>query len=288
MTEPDTISVVLPVHAGVDADHWGLALDSVAHQSLPATEIVIVEDGPLTPAHARVLEAFTATGAPVVRVVLPVNGGAGIANQAGLAAATGTWIAKVDADDICLPERFERQVAALARSGADLCGAAMLEFVGTPDNVVAIRSSPLTHDAISRRMRFNNPVNHPAAMFRRTVALEAGGYPDLRHMQDYDLFARMLVHGAVMANLPEPLVLFRAGADMHKRRSSRLFVRLEWRLQRRLRGYGLIGTPRMLVNLGVRLAFRFLPPSMLRLVYRRVLSSPVAAHTPEGSSEVLS
>ncbi len=107
-------------------------------------------------------------------------------------------------------------------------------------------------------------------------------------MQDYDLFARMLANGAVMANLAEPLVLFRAGADMHKRRSSRLFVRLEWQLQHRLRDYGLIGTSRMIANLGVRLAFRFLPPPMLRLVYRRVLSSPVAPSTPGGASEVLS
>ena len=288
MAEHDTISVVLPVHAGVDPDHWAAALASVASQSLQATEIVIVEDGPLTSNHAQVLEAFIATGAPVVRVVLPVNGGAGVANQAGLTRATGTWIAKADADDICLPERFERQMDELTRSGADLCGAAMLEFVDAPDNVVAIRSVPLDHEAIARRMRFNNPVNHPTAMFRRTAALDAGGYADLRHIEDYDLLARMLANGAVMANLAEPLVLFRAGTDMHKRRSSRLFVLLEWQLQHRLRDYGIIGTPRLIANLVVRLAFRFLPPPVLRLVYRRVLSSPVPTSTPGGASEVLS
>jgi hypothetical protein len=93
-------------------------------------------------------------------------------------------------------------------------------------------------------------------------------------MQDYDLFARMLVAGAVMMNLEEPLVLFRAGADMRRRRQAVGFARLEWLLQRSLHAYGLVSRPRMVINFVIRMAFRSLPAPLLRLAYARVLSRP--------------
>ena len=102
----------------------------------------------------------------------------------------------MDADDILLPHRFETQLAALQETGADLCGAAMWEFDDDPERPTRLRTNPATHEAIARRMRINNPINHPTAMYRRELALRAGGYPTMRFMQDYDLFARMLVDGA--------------------------------------------------------------------------------------------
>lgn len=276
----DDLSVLLPVYAGVDAGHLAVALESIAGQTLPAHEIVLVEDGPLTPEQHEVLDRFGAGHPELVRVALPVNGGAGVANQAGLAAATGAWIAKADADDVLVPERFERQVAALRASGADLCGSAMWEFDEDPDVPVRLRTNPLDHDAIARRMRFNNPINHPTVVYRRALALEVGGYPTMRFMQDYDLFARLLAGGARMMNLEEPLVRFRAGDTMRQRRSARGYLRLELDLQRQLRSYGLIGPVTMARNLAVRWTFRLLPQRLIRTTYSRFLSTPVRPGGP--------
>jgi glycosyltransferase involved in cell wall biosynthesis len=270
------LSVLLPVYAGVDPEHLAAALDSIAAQTLPAREVVVVEDGPLTPEQHRVLDDFAARHGGVVRVPLRVNQGAGVANQAGLRAATGAWIAKADADDLLVPHRFERQVAALRESGADLCGSAMWEFDEDPDHPLRLRANPLTHDAIARRMRFNNPINHPTVVYRRDLALEVGGYPAMRYMQDYDLFARLLAGGARVTNLDEPLVLFRAGDSMRKRRSARGYLALELELQRRLRSYGLVGPVTMTRNLVVRWTFRLLPQRLVRTTYARLLSTPVA------------
>jgi len=278
MTDDHTdLSVVLPVYAGVDAQHLAAALDSIAAQTLRAREVVVVEDGPLTAEQHAVLDGFAARQPGVVRVALPVNRGAGVANQAGLEAATGAWVAKADADDVLVPHRFERQVAALRESGADLCGSAMWEFDEDPDRPVRLRVNPLDHDAIARRMRFNNPINHPTVVYRRGLALEVGGYPTMRFMQDYDLFARLLAGGARMTNLEEPLVLFRAGDTMRKRRSARGYLGLELELQRRLRSYGVIGPVTMARNLAVRWTFRLLPQRLIRTTYSRFLSKPVAA-----------
>ena len=276
----EDLSVLLPVYAGVDPSHLAEALDSIAAQTLPAREIVLVEDGPLTREQHEVLDGFAAAHPELVRVALPVNGGAGVANQAGLRAATGAWIAKADADDVLVPERLERQVAALRKSGADLCGSAMWEFDEDPDLPVRLRTNPLRHEEIARRMRFNNPINHPTVVFRRGLALEVGGYPTMRFMQDYDLFARLLVAGARMINLEEPLVRFRAGDTMRRRRSARGYLRLELDLQRRLHSYGVIGPLAMARNLAVRWTFRLLPQRLVRATYARLLSTPVAPATP--------
>ena len=150
----------------------------------------------------------------------------------------------MDADDLLLPHRFETQLAALEETGADLCGAAMWEFDHDPEQPTRLRTNPASHEAIARRMRFNNPINHPTAMYRRELALRVGGYPTMRFMQDYDLMARMLAGGARMMNLPEPLVLFRAGdACCDAARPAATWLS-SVELQRNLRSYGLVGRGR--------------------------------------------
>lgn len=271
----------MPVHAGIRRDELVAAVESVLEQTVPVDEFVVVEDGPIPDELSAVLDAAQRGGGRVVRVRLPVNGGAGVANQAGLTVARGVWIMKVDADDINLPHRLETQLAVCVESGLDVCGAAMLEFDDDPGRPLAIRRSPGSMTDIRKRARFNNPMNHPTTFYRRELALRVGGYPQMRFMQDYDLFARLLVNGAKMANLEEPLVKFRGGSHMRRRRRGGEILRLEWDLQRRLRTYGLIGWFRTVRNLTVRVAFRLLPDRALRLVYGRMLSRPVAPKSEE-------
>jgi glycosyltransferase involved in cell wall biosynthesis len=245
-------------------------------QTRPADEIVVVEDGPIDERLDAVLIAATSRHPELLRLRLETNQGAGVANQAGLVAASGEWIAKVDADDISKPVRFERQLLELHRSGADVCGSSMLEFDGEAQNLIARRDVPLDHGSIARRMRFNNPFNHPTVMYRRALALSCGGYPEMRFMQDYVLFARMLGAGARMTNLSEPMVLFRAGDGMHRRRSGRGFWRLERQVQRELRAVGVVSRGRAAMNFVIRLGYRHLPVRALRWVHGHVLSSPLA------------
>jgi glycosyltransferase involved in cell wall biosynthesis len=240
-----------------------------------ADEVVIVEDGPLADAHYVVIDAFKNGSRAVQRVVRSMNGGAGLANQAGLERASGEWIAKADADDINLSERFERQLAFVTEHGVDVLGAAMFEFTEDPSQSSVIRRMPERHSKIARTMKMNSPINHPTSFYRRELALAVGGYSDLRFMQDYDLFARMLAGGARFANDPKPLVGFRADQGMYSRRTSREMTRCEWRLQHNLRDYGVVGPGRMWTNLALRLTFRRLPDRALKLAYRALFHTQI-------------
>ena len=210
----------------------------------------MVEDGPLRATQMAVLDGLEPATVPVRRVRLDTNAGVAAAVQAGVEAASSPWIARMDADDIALPHRFEAQL------GRDL--RRVLRRRGRSDDGVRRRPSQRrrhTPDAggarrIAAFLKRANPVNHPTVVFRRDLALEVGGYRPLAHLEDYDLWARMLVGGARFHNLPEPLLLFRSGDSMLARRRQRGVFRAEVTLQRNLHDYGLISRPRMAVNLG--------------------------------------
>ena len=271
------ISVVLPVYAGADPDHLRRALESVFAQTHPAEEVLVVEDGPLLPAHEQVLDRLGDAQPSLRRVRLEHNGGVAVATQAGVEAAAHPWIARMDADDLAMPERFARQLAVVRRGDVDVVGTAMVEFGDDEQVDVGLRAMPTEHDAIVRRMRRSNPLNHPTVLFRRSLALGVGGYRRLDHLEDYDLFARMWAAGARLHNLPEPLLHYRADDAMFARRRQTGIHRSELQLQRNLHDYGLVSRPGMLLNLVARTGFRLLPESLMRRAYRVLFHQPPAA-----------
>jgi len=259
----DTVSVLMAVYGGTDPVAFEEALRSVRDQTRAPDEVVLVVDGPVGTAHEVVLARAALDLPGLRRVDLPANVGLGTALARGLAECTGTWIARADADDVNEPERFAAQLRAV-HAGAEVCGAAMTEMVG--GSVQGVRRMPTDHHAIARRMRTRNPINHPTAFFRRAAALDAGGYQELPFLEDYDLWARMLVSGARFMNLPEALVRFRADG-MLDRRSGPEVRRAERELQCRLRRYGLVSAGRGWWNLVIRNVFRALPRPLMKRAY---------------------
>ena len=274
---PPTLTVLMTTYAGTTVEQLERSIRSIREQTRPPDEFLVVVDGPVPPALDDALA--TAASAPgTLRVErLPRNVGSGLASARGLELATGDFVARHDSDDISLPHRLERQMAAVEERSLDLVGSAMLEFEGDPANVVGVRTNPRTHAQIAARMRLNNPINNPSVVFRRDLALDVGGYADLPYMQDYDLFARMLAAGARAENLAEPLVLFDAGDGMLARRGGWRMLPHEWTIQRRLRDAGTIGTALMVRNMVVRGAFRLMPPRLLKRVYAVLFRRGTAA-----------
>ncbi|MFD0996013.1 glycosyltransferase involved in cell wall biosynthesis [Pseudoclavibacter chungangensis] len=278
------ISVVLPVYHRIDPEQFGAALESLRTQTQPATEIVIVADGPLTPGLDAVIEAFDPSPTRLDVVRLAENGGTAVAMQAGVDAVTQPWIARQDADDLSLPRRFEICAPYTASDRYDLIGGAMYEFEGTPDNVLGIRRMPEDLDAIRRAVRSNNPINNPTIMLRRSAIDAVGGIREVYLMEDYDLVARMLAAGSGAINLQEPLVLFRTDGMFTRRRGARV-AQAERQMQSTLHELGLVSRPRMLLNIAVRTAARRLPSGVFEWLYKRVfrrgVTAPPAATTQE-------
>jgi glycosyltransferase involved in cell wall biosynthesis len=271
MHEPFTL--LLSVWDGDQPDHLLQAFCSaVDEQTLRPAQVVIVRDGPVRDELAAWLAELKATSpAPVTLVPLEQNRGLGPALDAGMAASQFDVIARMDADDVAMPHRFEVQIPLIA--DADIVGAGLLEFVGDIGHVVGQRVPPTDPEQIQRYARMHDPFNHPTVVYRRQAVQAAGGYGDLPLMEDYALFARMLQNGARAVNVAEPLVFYRVGATAFKRRGGTDLLRSELRLQREFRRQRFTTPAEYARNVMVRGGYRLIPWWCRRAVYK-----PMVAH----------
>ena len=266
MHEP--FALLVSVYDGDRPDYVRRALRSaVADQTVRPDQVIIVQDGPVRAELADCLEQIKAScTSPVTFLRLEHNGGLGPALDHGLAASWYDVIARMDADDIAMPHRFEVQLPLIAE--ADIVGSGLLEFVTDTDQIIGQRVPPLDPGHIARYARVHDPFNHPTVVYRRQAVLAAGGYGDHPLMEDYALFVRMIQGGARTLNVPEPLVFYRVGQTAFKRRGGMALLRSELRLQREFRRSGFISPAEYLRNLLVRGGYRLIPWWLRRAVYR--------------------
>jgi glycosyltransferase involved in cell wall biosynthesis len=266
-------SLLLPVHASDNVEFVRQAFRSaVDEQTLRPDHIVMVRDGPISDELAQCIDELrTASPVPVTFVPLERNCGLGPALDAGLAASPHDVIARMDSDDVAMPQRFEVQLPLIA-AGADIVGSGLLEFGRDTDDIVGQRTPPCDPAEIAHFARIHDPFNHPTVVYRRSAVLAAGGYGDLPLMEDYWLFARMLANGAKAANVAEPLVYYRVGAGAYQRRGGRALLRSELALQRKLRDEGFTSPTQYVRNVLIRGGYRLLPWWVRRAAYRIVVA----------------
>ena len=181
----------------------------------------------------------------------------------------------MDSDDICVPDRFERQVAFMdSHPEIAISSGYIEEFETDPQRPVSTRRVPLTSEAIHRYLKRRSPFNHVAVMFRKSAVLASGNYQSVPYFEDYDLWVRMDQKGFFGANLPVTLVYARIGNDMIGRRQGLSYCRHELFFLRRARESGFLSFPEYLAALVVRIPVRLLPKPILALVYKIVRMPP--------------
>lgn len=269
-TQPP-FSVLMSLYVREDPEALDIALKSLAAQTHPADEIVMVLDGPILPAHSAVLDQHAAN-LPLKIVPLPENVGLARALTAGLAACSHEWVARFDTDDWSRPDRFAMQFAFLAQNpSVVLLGSWIGEFDHDPRKITQVRELPLSHEEIVRYGRRRNPFNHMTVVFRRSIVQEVGGYQHLSLMEDYWLWVRILQAGYRTANQPELLVHARAGLPMIARRGGAHYVRSEIAAQTRFWQLGFLPAGTALTNCVLRSIPRLMPAGLRSFLYRRIL-----------------
>jgi GT2 family glycosyltransferase len=217
------VSVLMTIYNA--APYLRRTLDSLSAQTFGNWELVAVENGSRD-ASPRILADWN--DARLRAVELPENIGRTAALRLGLERARGQYVAVLDADDLCLPERLRLEVEFLdAHQDAVLVGA-WTDLIDSKDTVIDHYRPPATHEALIDTLAGENPIVHSSAMYRREVALEVGGYPqELAHSQDMGLWLRLLKRGR-MAVLQQTLCQYRvAPAGMTQSRHYRVDAALD-------------------------------------------------------------
>ena len=264
-------SVLMPVYYKESPDYFEQSLASLAIQTLPADEVVIVEDGPLGEPLDAVIAAYRRF-LPIVAVRLPEHVGLGAALRAGLDVCRGEYVARMDADDICVPVRFQSQVNFLDNNlEVDVLGSAIEEFDADLSERRSIRRLPASGPELLRFARFRNPLNHMATMFRKASVLAAGSYQPYPGFEDYHLWARMLSHGHCLHNTEEILVHVRGGSGMQNRRGGLAYLKQEMAFQLFLHEVGLVAASECIRNIVMRAPIRLAPNSVRSMCYKLFL-----------------
>lgn len=246
------------------------AVASVFAQTCPPAEVVLTADGPLT----EELEAVITTFKDKLKVVrLEKNMGLGAALNEGLKHCTHDLVARMDSDDISLPDRFEKQLKAFqADKDLAVLGGAIREIDSESKEEVSFRRLPQSNTELKNFLKTRCPFNHVTVMFRREAVLECGGYIPLHLMEDYYLWVRMSTKGCRFANLADILVNVRTDKNLYSRRGGWKYFKSNKAIADKMLSLGLISLPVYLFNLSVRFCVQVLMPTPLRAAfYKRAL-----------------
>jgi hypothetical protein len=206
MTAEPLVTVLMP--AFNSASFIGAAIESVLAQTYPGFELLVIDDGS-TDGAAEVVQGY-AQRDPRIRFIGRDHQGLVDTLNFGLRRAQGSYLARLDADDLALPQRLEKQVACLETyPGRVIVGSACQPI--TPDDVpIRLDRMPESDTAIRWHSLFHCPFIHSSVMLRlKTLRSNGLEYdPGMQEAEDYELWSRLLRYGQGY-NLPEPLVYYR-------------------------------------------------------------------------------
>lgn len=263
-------SVLLSVYKGEDPVFLDHALVSIYDvQKLKPSQVVLVKDGFLTPELDDVVSTWEKKLVDVLTIVpLERNVGLGPALNEGLKYCKHELVARMDTDDVALPDRFAKQVEFMQANPDIVASSAILEeWDSGLQKKQGVRHLPLEPDAVLKFAKRRSPLSHPVAIFRKKIVLDYGGYPPLRKAQDYALWSLLLSKGYKLANLPDVLLKMRTGNEMLGRRGWDYFKQ-EYRLLKYQREIGFLSYSGFVVNVLLKGGLRVAPDFVKRWAYR--------------------
>lgn len=266
------ISVLMSVYFKESPEFLKEAIDSVLKQTVKADEIVCIKDGKLTKELDAVLDKYDQENPGVFKfIAFEENKGLGKALKIGVEECSNEIIARMDTDDIALPTRFEKQLAAIKEKDLDIVGSNILEFDGSIDNILSERVVPSTYEMIKVYAKKRNPFNHMTVMYKKSAVLKAGNYKDFLWFEDYNLWVRMILNGSKMYNIQEDLVYARTGKSMFGRRGGLEYIKREYKMQKNMKDLKFINASVFYKNIITRSVIRLIPNSLRQVIYLKVL-----------------
>lgn len=271
-------SVLSSIYHKEHPAHFNACMESIwDKQTLKPTEIVLIEDGPLSPELDQIIAKWQEKLGKVLHIKkLEKNVGTGKAKNIGLQECTYDIVCIVDTDDIYVPERFEKQIKFLEKNpDVSIVGGQILEFVEDTQNPTGMRNVPLSNEDLRNYAKKQSPFNNMTITYRKSHILEVGGYQHHLWMEDYNLFLRVIAKGHKIQNLPDVLVYALIDNGMHGRRKGFQYIKSEKQLLDLKKQLKLQNPLYANMLFLVRSAFRLLPANLLGKIYNTFLRKDI-------------
>lgn len=270
-------SVLISVYHKDVPEYFDLALRSVTvEQTLRPEQVVIVEDGPVPVQMEEVINSVMEEVPEIDFTVLrrSENKGLAVSLNEGLRACRNEWIARMDSDDISVPERFEKEFAVIKDNdfNIDIVGSYIDEFSEKVGDISSIRTVGVSQEDIKRMTKKRTPFNHMSVIYKKSIVEKAGCYSEnFGKLEDYKLWVDMFSIGARAVNIPEVLVHVRVGNGFIERRSNKREIQ-DWdMLQQYLLKGGIVNRGEALMNKLYIRVFIYTPSFVKKFLYKFLL-----------------
>lgn len=258
-------SVCMAVYKNDYPEWFRTAVDSMLMQTIQPSELLLVVDGPIGEGLEKEITAIQQRFSPFQVIRFATNRGLAAGRQAALEAAHNDIVAFMDSDDIAVADRMEQQLNYLsAHPEVSVIGGQMDEFIGSPTHIVGKRIVPTENADILRYMKSRCPMNMVTITARKSALLSVGGFQDWHYNEDFYLWIRLALAGAVFHNLGTTLVHVRVGEEMYGRRGGWKYFKSERGIQRLMLRNHLISLPRYCYNVMGRFIIQVLLTNSIR------------------------
>ena len=242
-------------------------------QTIQPNEIILVLDGPISEELSECVTKWQKMiGKPLKIIPLKQNIGLGKALNKGLEHCSNEWVFRMDTDDICMPDRFEKQIRFIQNNpDIVLFGGQILEFRQVLNDSTVIKKVPVSHQNIKKFSQKRCPFNHMTVAYRKSKIIEVGGYQHHLFMEDYNLWLRVIGAGYKVANLADVVLYARVGNGMHARRKGLEYIKSEKQLLNLKKDLKLQNPLYANMLFIIRSMFRLMPSALLGKIYNTFL-----------------
>lgn len=269
---PD-FSVLMSVYKKENPNFLDQSLTSVERQTILPTEIILVEDGPITDEIQKIISWHQTKFINNFKVIKSIrNKGLGNALRLGTQFVSTNWIARMDTDDISVPNRFENQLKVIAKNpNLAIIGGQVSEFISGSLKIVGYRKVPTSEGLIRQFIKWRNPFNHPSVMINKKALQDVGGYIPYGNLEDYYLWSRIIVKGYQVCNVSDVLVKMRVDKGMYQRRGKISNIKYFYRLRRFLYHQNILSWREKIVGDWMMTLNILIPGWLRKIIYQHVL-----------------
>lgn len=269
---PD-FSVLMSVYKKENSEFLNQALTSIEKQTVIPTEIVLVEDGPITEKLQAVIDYHQKKFVNKFKVIKSIrNHGLGAALRLGTSFVSTNWIARMDSDDISVPNRFEVQLREIIKDPkVAIVGGQISEFISDSFKTVGYRRVPTSEELIRQFIKWRSPFNHPSVMINKNALQNVGGYIPYGNLEDYYLWSRIIVKGYQVCNVSDVLVKMRVDKGMYQRRGKISNIKYFYRLRRFLYRQNILSWREKIVGDWMMTLNILIPGWLRKIIYQHVL-----------------
>ena len=266
-------SVLMSVYCKENPKWFDNSIKCMFEQTVKPSEFVLIEDGPLTDELNKVVEKYKNDYPDIFKIIkIEKNGGLGPALKLGVENCSHEYIARMDSDDYCIPERIERELKVfLANPELGMVGTNVVEFIDSPENCVSKVVLPESQEEIYEFSKKRNPFRHPSIMLKKSAIMKAGNYREYYLFEDYDMWVRMLRSGCECYNIQEFITYMRINADFYKRRGGIKYLQSIYKFKKEQYTIGYISYVGFLKAFIPHAVVCLLPNQFRDLIYRKLL-----------------